>query len=167
MQSGHAGRKDGGVNHVDCSTRVAAGLHVCRGVDTHSDHGRARGHSHANGHLSDNQHSFRQNHLLCTELVLLKSSCSQPRILNRVLLRSRPFLRPNSGSCLPERRRHSFLRTAHRVCPSSSWPSQGKICRSKNSTTMASISFGSGSSPCRGHLSPFPMAANNAKCRWI
>ena len=38
---------------------------------------------------------------------------------------------------LPAERRHlSFLPTAHRVCPFSSWRSRGKICQSKNSTTM-------------------------------
>ena len=68
---------------------------------------------------------------------LLKSSCSPRRIFNKVSRRSQLFLRPSSGSCLQERRRLSFLPTAHRVCPSSSWPSRGRIFQNKNSTTTA------------------------------
>jgi len=64
------------------------------------------------------------------ELPLLKCSCSRPRTFNRVLHRLPLFLRPSSGNCLLDRRRHSFLPIAHRVCPSSSWPSRDKICPS-------------------------------------
>ena len=73
----------------------------------------------------------------CTASLLSKCSCSQTRTFNRALRRLRRFLRPNSGSCLPERRRRSFWPIAHRAYPSCSWPFRDKTCPNKNSMTMA------------------------------
>ena len=81
--------------------------------------------------------SSTSNRSRCMESLSSKCSCSRTRTLSRASRRLRRSLRPNSGSCLRERRRRSFSPTAHRVCPSCSWRSRGKIFQSKNSTTMA------------------------------